>query len=251
MPDSRSHRGAHPDDAHLFARECWIVLQRASAELAWLLDRGYALRSSLALVGDRHDLTQRQRLALARSVSAATLCDRRRLHEVSHDAIGGAELWIDGYNLLISIEAALGGGLILSSRDGCYRDLASLHGTYRTVSETVPALTLIGETLASWGVRQCRWLLDRPVSNSGRLRALMLEIASAHGWSWHVELEFNPDALLATSPGIVVSSDSVILDRCTKWFNAARPIIVAKVPDAFVVEFGASSSMQSGAARCP
>lgn len=238
MPDSRHHRGAHPDDAQLFAREQWPVLQRAGAELAWLLDRGYALRSSLALVGDRHTLAQRQRLALARSVSPAAECARRRRHEISRDAIAGAELWIDGYNLLISVESALGGGVILAGRDGCYRDLASLHGTYRTVTETIPALTLIGETLASWSVGRCRWLLDRPVSNSGRLRTLMLETAAARAWNWEVQVEFSPDTVLAASPGIVASSDSVILDRCAQWLNAARHIIDARVPHAHIVELG-------------
>lgn len=235
MPDSRRHRGSHPDDARLFGREQRPALQQAAAELAWLLDRGYALRSSLALVGDRHDLTQRQRLALARCSTDATRCERRHRHEVSAAKIADAELWIDGYNLLISIEAALGGGVILAGRDGCYRDLASLHGTYREVTETIPALQLIGETLASWHVRQCHWCLDRPVSNSGRLRMLMLELASAGGLSWEVQLEFDPDTLLARSPAVVVSSDSVILDRCATWFNAARAIIDAKIPDANIV----------------
>ena len=150
--------------------------------------------------------------------------------------MAGAELWIDGYNLLISIESAMSGGVILSGRDGCYRDLASLHGTYRTVSETLPALGLIGDALATWGIRQCRWLLDRPVSNSGRLRTLMLDMAGARRWSWDVQLEFNPDTLLATAPGIVVSSDSFVLDRCERWMNAARDIIATKLPHAHIVE---------------
>ena len=238
MPDSRRHRGAHPDDARLFAREQWSDLQRAAAELSWLLDRGYALRSSLSLVGDRHSLSQRQRLALARCSTDAMRCQRRRKHQVWPEAIAGAELWIDGYNLLILIEAALSGGVILPGRDGCFRDLASLHGTYREVSETLPALRMIGESFATWHVRRCHWLLDRPVSNSARLRLVMLELAATSGWSWDVELEFNPDTLLAVSPEIIVSSDSFILDRCAQWFNAARHIIEAKVPEANIVELG-------------
>ena len=156
MPDRRGHRGAHPEDARLFAREQWPTLQRASAELAWLLDHGYALRSSLALVGNRHGLLQRQRVALARCSCNAEHSDRRRQHEIARNTVAGSEIWIDGYNLLISVEAALGGGVILLGRDGCYRDLASLHGTYRTVTETLPALSLIGESFASWNVRHCR-----------------------------------------------------------------------------------------------
>lgn len=241
MPDSRHHRGAHPEDARLFAREQWPILQRASGELAWLLDRGYALRSSLALVGNRHDLTQRQRLALARCASDITRCDHRRQHEVSPEDAADTEVWIDGYNLLISLEAALGGGVILSGRDGCFRDLASLHGTYRTVSETIPALTMIGDTFAHWRVGRCRWFLDRPVSNSGALRTQMLELAMTHAWPWDVELEFNPDKVLASSPALVASSDSFVLDRCAKWLNAARHVITARVPHAYLVELGGGS----------
>jgi hypothetical protein len=235
MPDTRSHRGAHPEDARLFARERWAELQQASAELGWLLDHGYAMRSSLALVGDRHALTDRQRLALARSTCAETQRQRRRAHEISRERVAGHELWIDGYNLLISIEAALGGGVILCGRDGCYRDLASLHGTYRAVNETEPALRLIGDTLARWSVARCHWFLDRPVSNSGRLKTLLLEIAADAGWGWNVQLEFSPDKVLSDTIAVVATSDSVVLDRCAQWFNAAREIIAARVPDAFVV----------------
>ena len=57
--------------------------------------------------------------------------------------LAGQELWIDGFNLLILIESALAGGIILIGRDGCCRDLAGLHGTYRDVAETRTAAELI------------------------------------------------------------------------------------------------------------
>ena len=60
-------------------------------------------------------------------------------------------LGIDGYNVLITIESALPGAFIFRGRDTCDRDLASLHGTYRRVEETRPALTLIGEVLEELG----------------------------------------------------------------------------------------------------
>jgi hypothetical protein len=235
MPDTRTHRGAHPEDGKLFAREQWPNLQSAAVDVCWLLDRGYAMRSSLALVGDRHALTDRQRLAVARCACSHTQAERRRAHQLALGAVTGDELWIDGYNLLISIEAALGGGVILCGRDGCYRDLASLHGTYRAVNETEPALRLIGDTLARWSVARCHWFLDRPVSNSGRLKTLLLEIAADAGWGWNVQLEFSPDKVLSDTIAVVATSDSVVLDRCAQWFNAAREIIAARVPDAFVV----------------
>ena len=46
---------------------------------------------------------------------------------------------------MTTIEAALSGGVILAARDGAYRDMASMHGTYRKVAETLPALELLGD----------------------------------------------------------------------------------------------------------
>ena len=69
-----------------------LGLRRAQAELCWLLDRGYAMTSSLELVGNRHGLTQRQRLALARSACSAEQQRRRSAHEVPIAAVAGADL---------------------------------------------------------------------------------------------------------------------------------------------------------------
>lgn len=244
MPDTRAHRGPHPEDATSFAPAAWPALQLAHADLCWLLDHGYARTSALQLVGNRHRLTRRQREAVLRCACTAEERTRRLAAEVAPGGLGGAEVWIDGYNLLIGLESALGGGVILQSRDGCFRDLASLHGTYRQVGETVPALQLAGETFARWGVARCRWLLDRPVSNSGRLRILMLELAAQRGWSWDVDLEFNPDTHLAEAPVAVATSDSLVLERCARWVNATRVIITGAIPGARIVDLSTTHPMR-------
>jgi hypothetical protein len=170
MPDRRTHRGPHPEDARLFSAAMRPVLREAAADFGWLLDRGYAHDSALKLVGDRYKLVARQRMAVSRCTCCEADAARRRSHEVGREQLRGAMLWIDGYNVLTSIEAALAGGVILAARDGAYRDMASMHGSYRKVAETLPALELLGRELAADEVSACRWLLDRPVSNSGRLR---------------------------------------------------------------------------------
>lgn len=238
MPDTRSHRGAHPEDATLFGPDQQPTLRSALHDLCWLLDRRYALRSALTLVGDRHALTQRQRLALARAACSAEARERRLARRIPPHELARRELWIDGYNVLITVEAALGGGVVLHGRDGCFRDLASLHGTYRKVAETEPAIELVGATLAALQVAHCRWILDRPVSNSGRLKTRLTETAARRGWSWQVDLEFSPDAVLSQCAAIVATSDSAVLDRCHQWADLARHIVTAHVPSAFVVELG-------------
>jgi hypothetical protein len=238
MPDRRTHRGPHPEDGRLFGAEAQPLLCEAAADFCWLLDRGYAHDSALKLVGDRHNLVARQRTAVSRCCCRQTEVVQRRAHEVGRERLQGAALWLDGYNVLTTIEAALAGGVILAGRDGAYRDMASMHGSYRKVAETRPALELLGGTLAAAAVSECRWLLDRPVSNSGRLKAIIEELAAVRGWAWQVELVPNPDVLLADpSSGVVVATaDSAVLDRCAAWFNLARETIRRHVPLAMVVE---------------
>lgn len=229
------HRGPHPEDAKLFAEENCPRLREAVCDLSWLLTRGYAGESSLKLVGDRYDLARRQRIAVARSsCSDQSLASRaRRKTELAE--LAGQSLEIDGYNVLITIEAALAGGVILRGRDGCYRDLASVHGTFRRVEETFPAIELIGSFLAELRVGSCVWRLDSPVSNSGQLKGYLLEIAEKSGWNWSVALSNNPDQQLIASQAIVASADSVVLDRCGRWANLTVPLVCEKIPAARII----------------
>ncbi len=240
VPDKRTHRGAHPEDEYLFHSNMWPTLRAASGDLCWLLSHGYASPSSLKLVGDRYSLTKRQRIAVGRCACAGEAAARRQQCRVEPEQLAGRQLWIDGYNVLTSIEAALAGGVILAARDGCYRDMASVHGSYRKVEETIPALRLLGEQLEQWNIGPCRWLLDSPVSNSGRLKAIITDVAAQSGWNWDVELVHNPDTILATSEHVVATSDSVILDQCRQWLNLARAVITRHVPDANVVDLQSS-----------
>lgn len=236
MPDTRTHRGPHPEDARLFCTAARPRLREAVTDLCWLLGRGYAPASSLKLVGDRHDLVARQRTAVRRCACRDDDAARRHARQVAPEALRGRRLWLDGYNVLTTVEAALAGGVILAARDGCYRDMASMHGSYRKVAETRPALERIGRVTALLGTSACRWYLDRPVSNSGRLATIIREVAAEGGWAWEVELVADPDPILAESDEIVATADSVILDRCGEWFNLARETVDRHVPEAVVVE---------------
>jgi hypothetical protein len=232
MPDKREHRGPHPSDAELFRPEALPGLRAALSDFSLLLSKGYAEKSALKLVGDRFSLVQRQRLAVMRSACADQQLQSRSRRRVPVEMLAGQPVAIDGYNLLITVEAALSGGLIFRGRDGCFRDLASIHGTYRRVEETAPALRLIGDFLAHFRVREALWLLDSPVSNSGRLKTLVGELARENNWSWDVRLILNPDAELIEADTIVVSTDSVILDACQRWTNLAAEIITCRLPSA-------------------
>lgn len=236
MPDTRSHRGPHPEDANLFAAAKVKNLRSAVADFSLLLTRGYADKGSLKLVGDRYSLTERQRLAVMRCACSDQQLVSRKQREVEIAELMDRAIAIDGYNLLITIEAAISGGIIFKGRYGCYKDLASIHGTYRKVAETIPALQLIGRFLTEADVVDCMWFIDSPVSNSGRLKALIGDLAEKNGWKWSVELLFNPDTELIASDRTVATSDGIVLDKCEKWVNLAAEIIKRKMPLVQVID---------------
>lgn len=238
MAGGQTHRGAAPKDERLFAVDQIGVMRTAAVDLCWLLDRDYAARSAIELVGNRHNLVSRQRMALSRYACSAEDVQRRMQRRVEPADLRGQELWLDGYNILTVLESALAGGVVLPGRDGCCRDIAGIHRRYRKVDETVPALKLVGEKVSALGVSVSRWLLDQPVSNSGRLKTLILETARNAGWNMEVELTFSPDHLLARTNHIIATSDGIVLDRCRRWINLACAIIAERIPGARIVDLG-------------
>jgi hypothetical protein len=225
MPDQRQHRGRHPEDDRLFAADQRPRLRAAVADLSWLLSREYAAASALKLVGDRYSLPQRQRIAVARCACSDEARRSRLGRRVEPAQIRGEHLAIDGFNVLTTIEAALSGGVLLLARDGCLRDMASVHGTYRQVEETLPAVQLAAESISRWQPASCTWYLDAPVSNSGRLKTVLRETAKRLGLAWQIELVPSPDRVLSTTDAIVASADSVILDRCGRWINYTSHVL--------------------------
>jgi hypothetical protein len=240
VPDKRQHRGPHPDDVCLFTSETLPLLRSAVSDLSWLLTRGYAPTSALKIVGDRYALRERQRVAVARCACSDEARDRWQRSQVELAALAGQCLFIDGYNVLTSIEAALAGGVILHPRDGAYRDMASVHGTWRKVQETVPAAELIGELLVELGAARAVWHLDRPVSNSGRLKTILEQIAQSHGWQWEIRLVADPDKIFRQTDQLVATADSGILDECGRWVNLARAAIACSIPSATVIDLSVS-----------
>lgn len=236
MPDRRRHRGPAPEDGRLFAQDQEAGLARAAAELGWLLERGYALPSALKLVGDRHALTARQRLAVQRAACTPAQAEGRAARRLAAGALRGRRIVVDGFNVLTTVEAALAGGVLLIGRDGCLRDMASVHGTYRIVAETGPALERIGTWLERHGVAAAHWLLDAPVANSGRLAGFLREHAQVRDRPWTVEVVPSPDPVLCVAQDPVATSDSVVLDHCATWVDLARAVVRDSVPGVRVLD---------------
>jgi hypothetical protein len=207
------------------------LLRQATEELSWLFQRGYSPVAALKLVGDHFGLRERQRLAVLRSSCGEGAAAERSRRRLTVAELQGLRVAVDGFNCLITSEAALSGGLLLRGRDKALRDLSSVHGSYRQVQETERALQLLGDAIAGAAPAEVRWFLDRPVSNSGRLRGLIEAMARTAGWPWQVELADNPDRAIAATGWVAASTDAWLLDRCPHWVC---------LPDAVVAQAGIS-----------
>src|SRR5262245_30768549 len=234
--ERRRHRGAHPEDQRLFDAALLPTLRRSVADLSWLLSRGYAAAASLKLVGDHFALKERQRLSIARAACSDQQRVSRELIRLPIESVRGQDLLIDGFNIIVTTEAALSGGVLIRCRDGCVRDMSSVHGSYRSVAETEEAIRLIGEILFGAEPSSVLWLLDRPVSNSGRLAQRIREIAAEHDWPWRIEVVMNPDKVLRSSDQIVVTSDSNILDGVKGWINLGEMLVTQGLAEAWIVD---------------
>lgn len=232
MPNRQHHRGPHPEDLRLFDRTQLKRMRAAAEEVVFLLGRGYPIHTAVDFVGNHHQLEARQRLALGRMLCSPDQRARRAARAIERTDAKGRTLLIDGFNVIITIEVALSGGLVLDCSDGTVRDLAGLRGSYHPVDETDGALDLLGRELDSLQPAGARIFLDAPVSNSGRLRARILDFA--HRWSFPVDVEVvpNPDAILARCDN-AVTADSSILDRCGSWLNLDRFVVDRHIPNAW------------------
>lgn len=170
--------------------------------------------------------SERQRLSLARSVSAREWIEKRCNKELLQKGIQNLPqtVHIDGFNLIITLEVALSGSPILFCRDGTIRDLAGLRGTYRIIDQTQQAIEQILGQLDILHIAEAIFYLDAPVSNSGRLSSLIKQCAENYEVAVSIQVIPDVDRVLEKLEG-VISGDAIILNHCVSWLNIMPEIV--------------------------
>ena len=212
-------RGYVPEDERNFSSEAIEIMRTASRHIRYLLDEGYDLKPASTFVGNHFLLSERQRLAIVRSLASGQQLSERKEKLVSLNQLTGREVWVDGFNTIITLEVLLSRSILFRCMDGTIRDLAALRGTYRLIPETDGAVRMILEALKAAGAEKINILLDQPVSNSGRLKARIADVAEEAGYSnLDIQILRDVDRTLYDRE-LVITSDSVILDHCRSWVN--------------------------------
>lgn len=217
----QARRGYVPKDDRYFSDRAQETLREASEHVCYLINHGYDLKQASTFVGDHFQLADRQRIAIMRSVATDAQLTNRRAKEVPIEGLRDREVWIDGFNMIITLEVMLSDSTLLTCMDGTVRDLAALRGTYRIIPVTTDAIRLLFDVLNDAKIRKTTILLDEPVSNSGRLKVLIAEVGEAYPFSLDIRVLGSVDRMLYGKES-VISSDSVVLDMCVSWANLTR-----------------------------
>jgi hypothetical protein len=210
------------------------TLPAAVSDYRLLLDRGYPVKATLKLVGDRHRLDKSQRNILFRGVldQVASAAIAARL--VPHPG-PGLSLALDGYNVLFTIINYRRGHPLFISTDGLVRDAGGAYGRISRSTDFAEALDLLAPMLASLRPQHTTVYLDAPLSGSGGHAAAIRQALGGLGLPFLVQLVPTADPALITFDGqLVASSDSVIAARAKAGvFDLARAIL----EDRYAVDF--------------
>ena len=213
-----ARRGYVPDDARNFSAAGIDTMRKASRHIVFLINEGYDLKQATTFVGNHFLLSERQRLAVMRSLATNEQLENRERKRRTGSELSGENVWIDGFNTIITLEVLLSDSILFTCMDGTIRDLAALRGTYRIISETESAVRILFDVLTEMKIRSATILLDEPVSNSGRLKTLIAEVGEDYSFDLEIHIQKDVDRTLYNKEN-VITSDSIILDHCSSWIN--------------------------------
>lgn len=220
------NRGKNTGDDALFGSEKQIEkLKLAVQDMYYLLSKNYAEKASSELVGNHYRLKTRQIQVIRGASASENQIQNRKSKQLEISDVKDKTIYLDGFNVLILLESLLSNAYIFEGVDGCFRDLSGVFGTYKRVNQTQISIELVRAFFQKSKAEKLVWIFDKPVSNSGRIKQIILDFAIENNLNWEVELEFNPDKYLVENKEIIVSSDAWILDHCKNWFNLVGYLI--------------------------
>lgn len=200
-------------------------LLQAAQDLRYLLSRGYPRELGLKITGDHWGLAAPARQVLRRGAFAPEEAAARRARLLPLGAVAGQAVGVDGHNLLITLESALSGAVLVAADDGVIRDIGQRGRHYGPNHDTGRAAELMISALARAQAAEALILLDAPLSHSGELAAELRARLAGAGLPGEARAVAAPDRELAGFAGVVASGDSAVLDAAAMPLDLAGIII--------------------------
>ncbi len=202
--------------------------REAMRDYRFLADRGYPARSTVELVGDRYALSRSQRSILYRGVFSAEESSRRR--GSLSPSISSGILYIDGFNVLLSVAHYLAGRTLYIATDGFLRDDGEAEGKKANTESVIRAAELACRYLRDHPRTSPVFILDSRLDSAEPAISFIREaLGPVNGTACPVRALSidDPDPFLSrVTDGLVATADSRVIDRLSvPAFDLARDIL--------------------------
>lgn len=199
------------------------VIQKAINDYYLLLNKGYPQKSILKLVGDKFKLTGSQRTILYRGVCKYTEA-QSRMQKLINQPSEVEMLYIDGYNVLLTMGNYLMGRPLFIGNDGFLRDSGEIHGKIRKSKKFTQSVDILMEVLQGLAFTETIIYLDQPIPYSADLAVNINDRMTSLDIQGNANVVRHPDYhLKQVKSGILVTSDSAIIDKTyCRIFDLAR-----------------------------
>jgi hypothetical protein len=177
----------------------------------YLLNRDYPERAILKVIGDRYHLSRSQRHILFRGVAPRVKAMERKARLTAD--ICRKSVFLDGYNVLITVMNYLYGKILFISNDGMLRDVGENYGKIRNKELFRRSCLLVMEVLRQDRPSAVTVFLDSPVSHSAIHKLELTHLLEEYHLEGEIVLSRSPDyELKHLGGGCIATSDSVIMD---------------------------------------
>ncbi|MDA0524446.1 DUF434 domain-containing protein [Methanococcoides alaskense] len=211
-------------------------LSEPAMDIRYLLSRGYKKKSAITFVSDHHRLTEPERHILTRLVFSPKKADDRSKKKLECSQLKGCDIFVDGYNVLITIETALKNEPLWFADDGFLRDTSGIFSNHKITDMTCMAVDEMLSTLSTLKMRSATILLDSQMSNSGILAELIRKRSKDHRFkadartSKHVDFdlkEAGAHAVIATADSVIVDGVEKVIDITECWMKQNSRLLEA------------------------
>lgn len=197
-----------------------MSIHEASQDLRYLLNRGYKKAYALTVVCNHYQLLKKDRHFLSRSVfSDATVLAVQKKRVDMKDIIG-ENVAIDGFNVLITVEAVLKNQAIVCD-DFFVRDIQGVFGKYTITETTHEALQKIYTVLKKYPPKTVTFYFDKQVSHSGDVCSLIRP-------HFPCKTTNHVDAALAELNYITATADSILMKKLDQCIDIPFEILLSK-----------------------
>jgi len=209
-------------------------LKEAGTDLRFLLGRGYNREGCVVFVGDKYLLDKEDRLVLYRAVYDSETASEHARKKMPAKAILGKKVAIDGYNVVLTIEAMLKSEKLIQCDDEFFRDITGVHGKHKPTGTTEKALGILIDFLKGFNPKEVVFFYDAQVSQSGEMASLTRRMLKESRLNGDARAVRQADKEALNYGEIVSSSDAVLIEKSERLIDSAGELIRMLFPEKII-----------------